>query len=310
MRYDSGEAAPPAEARRSGFEGFDFSSRGPDYSATFGDLVAEVLIEHGARRPAAVRGTDLHHDVRISFADSFTGCEQALTVTRRETCRSCRGAGVARTAAGPCGLCQGQGVVRTVRGHMVFSRSCNAVRRHRAAARRGRARRAAGAGHEVRTERVTVRLPPGIADGERVRRARQGRRRAPGRSGRRPLRHGARGARPRTSGATEATCIVVLPVAVHEGGLGARIEVPVFDGTVKVRIPPGTQSGQQFRIRERGMASTRGGPRGDLVVEARLMLPAVLDERSRALLREFGEINDGAEIRRVPPAGSGAGSQD
>ena len=63
MRYDSGEAAPPAEARRSGFEGFDFSSRGPDYSATFGDLVAEVLIEHGARRPAAARGTDLHHDV-------------------------------------------------------------------------------------------------------------------------------------------------------------------------------------------------------------------------------------------------------
>ena len=57
VRYDSGEAAAPAETRRSGFEGFDFSSRGPDYSATFGDLMAEVLMEHGARRPAAARGT-------------------------------------------------------------------------------------------------------------------------------------------------------------------------------------------------------------------------------------------------------------
>ena len=301
-RYDSGEAAPPAEARRSGFEGFDFSSRGPDYSATFGDLMAEVLIEHGARRPAAVRGTDLHHDVRISFADSFTGCEQALTVTRRETCRICRGAGVARAAAGPCGLCQGQGVVRTVRGHMVFSRSCNACGGTGQQPPRPCAS-CTGAGYDVRTERITVRLPPGIADGE-------------------PVRLPAKGdAGPRGGPAGDlyvtvhvvpdphfrregSDLHVVLPVAVHEGGLGARIEVPVFDGTVKVRIPPGTQSGQRFRIRERGMASTRGGPRGDLVVEARLMLPAVLDERSRALLREFGEINDGAEIRRALPAES------
>jgi hypothetical protein len=85
VRYDSGEAtAAPAEARRGGFEGFDFSSRGPDYSATFGDLVAEVLIEHGARRPAAARGADLHQDVDLSFAESFNGCERALAVTRRE----------------------------------------------------------------------------------------------------------------------------------------------------------------------------------------------------------------------------------
>src|SRR5204862_74248 len=142
VRYDSGETAAPAEARRGGFEGFDFSSRGPDYSATFGDLVAEVLIEHGARRPAAARGADLHQQASISFAESFAG----------------------------------------------------------------------------------------------------------------------------------------------------------LDGPVKVRIPPGTQSGQRFRISERGMVSSRGGPRGDLVVEARLMLPAVLDERSKALLREFGEIN-GAGFR-------------
>src|SRR4026209_751016 len=94
VRYDAGVMAAPAEARRGGFEGFDFSSRGPDYSATFGDLMAEVLIEHGARRPAATRGADLHQQAALSFAESFGGCEHPLTVTRRETCRTCRGAGV------------------------------------------------------------------------------------------------------------------------------------------------------------------------------------------------------------------------
>ena len=298
LRYDSGEAsAAPAEARRGGFEGFDFSSRGPDYSATFGDLVAEVLIEHGARRPAAARGADLHQDASLSFAESFHGCERALTVTRRETCHACRGAGVARMAPGPCGLCQGQGRVRTVRGHMVFTRSCNACGGTGQQPPRP-CPSCAGAGHAVRAERVTVRLPAGIGDNERVRVAEKG------------------DAGPRGGPAGDlyvtvhvdtdpdfrrdgSDLHVVLPVGVHEAALGARMEIAGLDGPVKVRIPPGTQSGQRFRISERGMASTRGGPRGDLIVEARLMLPAVLDERSKALLREFGEIN-GAAFRARP----------
>jgi molecular chaperone DnaJ len=295
VRYDSGEtAAAPTEARRSGFEGFDFSSRGPDYSATFGDLMAEVLIEHGARRPAPARGADLHHDADVSFAESFHGCERALSVTRRETCRACRGAGAARLAASPCGVCQGQGAVRTVRGHMVFTRSCSACGGTGQQAPRP-CPSCAGAGHEVRAEPVTLRLPAGIGDGERVRVAGKGD--AGPRGG--PAGdlyvtvHVAPDARFRREG---NDLHVVVPVGVHEAALGARVELEGLDGPVKVRIPPGTQSGQRFRISERGMVSVRGGPRGDLIVEARLMLPDVLDERSKALLREFGEIN-GAQVR-------------
>jgi molecular chaperone DnaJ len=84
---------------------------------------------------------------------------------------------------------------------------------------------------------------------------------------------------------------VVLPLAIHEAALGARVELPVLDGAVRVRVPPGTQSGQRFRLRGRGVPSPREGRRGDLVIEARLMLPKLLDERSKQLLREFGEIN-------------------
>src|SRR5436190_1765915 len=84
---------------------------------------------------------------------------------------------------------------------------------------------------------------------------------------------------------------LIVPVAVHEAALGAKVEVPSLEGYARLRVPPGTQSGQRFRLRERGVPSARGGPRGDLVVEVRLVLPKVLDERSKELLREFGRIN-------------------
>ena len=84
---------------------------------------------------------------------------------------------------------------------------------------------------------------------------------------------------------------LVVPVAIHEAALGTRFEVPSLEGQARVRVPPGTQSGQRFRLRERGVASLRDGRRGDLVVEVRVVLPTLLDERSKELLREFGRIN-------------------
>mgnify|MGYP003343483063 FL=1 len=90
---------------------------------------------------------------------------------------------------------------------------------------------------------------------------------------------------------------VTVPVAIHEAALGARIDVPTIEGTVRLRVPPGTQSGQRFRLSERGAPSPRDGRRGDLVVEVRLVLPPVLDERSKELLREFGRLNS-ADVRQ------------
>ena len=91
---------------------------------------------------------------------------------------------------------------------------------------------------------------------------------------------------------------ITVPIAIHEAALGARVDVPTPDGGAKVRVPPGTQSGQRFRLRERGFASTRDGRRGDLVVEVKLVLPKMLDERSKELLREFGRIN-GENVREA-----------
>jgi len=92
---------------------------------------------------------------------------------------------------------------------------------------------------------------------------------------------------------------LVVPIAIHEAALGARVDVPSPDGMARLRVPPGTQSGQRFRLRERGVPSARDGRRGDLIVEVKLVLPPVLDERSKELLREFGRLNDSAGIRQT-----------
>jgi molecular chaperone DnaJ len=143
---------------------------------------------------------------------------------------------------------------------------------------------------ETRAELVTIPLPPGLADGTRIRSAGQGH---VGRHG------GASGdlyltvsVRPHPLFRREGDDLhVIVPVAVHEAALGAKFEIPSLDGAVRLRVPPGTQSGQRFRLRERGVPSPRDGRRGDLVVEVRLVLPKLLDERSKELLREFGRIN-------------------
>jgi len=177
---------------------------------------------------------------------------------------------------------------------MVFSRSCagcggSGQQRPQPCAACG------GAGLETRSETVQVRLPAGIGDGARVR--------VPGKGN-----AGVNGGPPGDLYLTTQVAPhplfrregddvhMTLPIAVHEAALGARVEVLTPDGPTRLRVPPGTQSGQRFRLRDRGATSTRDGRRGDLVVEVRLMLPKVLDERSKELLREFGDIN-GENVR-------------
>ena len=298
-RYDAGQGEDPEPVRgRAGFEGFDFSASGPDYSAAFGDLFAEVLSDRASRRASPVRGADLHSNVTLSFDDSLRGAQRAVVVTRQDTCVDCAGTGVMRASGGACQVCQASGVVRSSRGHMVFSRRC-----HACAGSGTRAPRActscSGQGSETRAETVHARIPGGIVDGDRVRIA------GKGHVG---LQGGAAGdlfitvhVEPHPVFRRVGDDLhMVLPIAVHEAALGCRVELPTPEGSSKLRVPPGTQSGQRFRLREHGALSTRDGRRGDLLVEVRIMLPAVLDERSKELLREFARIHGGA-LREEPP---------
>jgi molecular chaperone DnaJ len=290
-RYDlSGGRIEMADSPLS-FEGFDFSAaaEGP-HAATFGELFADVFqpSARGGEGPQA--GADVHAGVALTFDESMHGAERQVTITRHETCQVCDGAMMIRTPEGRCLRCHGAGSLRWARGHMVFTRACDAC----GGTGRQRAQpcpACAGQGVRTRTETLTVRVPAGVSDGARIKVAGKGHAGRHGGSAGDLLVRVEVAAHPVFERHGDDLHLVV-PVAIHEAALGARIDVPTIDGTATVRIPPGTQTGQRFRLRGRGSPSARGGRPGDLVVEARLTLPAVIDERSKEILREFGRINN------------------
>jgi molecular chaperone DnaJ len=296
QRYDEVGYEPPATgAQVTGFEGFDFTAAvHANQQSTFGDLFAEVLRGEAARPFTPVRGTDLHAVLPLTFEQAASGGEFRLPLVREVTCSDCAGTGLVSVFAGRCPVCDGSGAERSARGHMLFTRACR--RCHGAGTlSQQRCPGCAGRGTLTRSERVAVPLPAGVHDAARIRvgsRGHAGRFGGPGGDLYVTI-HVAPHPQFRRDG---DDVHVVVPVAIHEAALGARIDVPAIAGTTRLRVPPGTQSGQKFRLKERGIPSFRSGIRGDLVVEVRLMLPRVLDERSKALLREFGAIN-GESVR-------------
>ena len=290
-QYDDGGQARPAVEPIPGqtfaFEGFDFGALVEGASAsTFGDLFADVM---RAAAESAVdsdgRGSDLHADVRLPFEAAVRGAVAHVTLTRLATCGGCAGRGRVSSSERPCAGCAGAGTLRGARGHMVFARPCpqcegtGLMRFATCAVCRGE-------GVAMRTEAVAVAAPPGVRDGERLRLAG----------------HGSAGRRGGASGDLYVTMHVAthpefrregddlhvdVPLALHEAAFGARIDVASPTGACRLRIPPGTDSGRQFRVRERGLPSSRGGPPGDLVATVRVVLPPLDDERTRTLVREL-----------------------
>jgi molecular chaperone DnaJ len=290
--YDSAgsHGGTRAESASFMFAEFDFSAakRGPQAS-TFTELFAEVLHPAsvgGAGRPEV--GVDLHGSLTVSFAEAVRGVERQVLVTRQVVCGACAGAGEIAIAEGQCRQCQGAGHIRWARGHMVFSKPCGGCGGE---GRQTRERCAvcAGQGRGVRGEAVSAVVPPGITDGGRLRVVEMGH----------AGRHGGRSGdlyvtvhvQPHPWFRREgADLVCLLPVAVHEAALGARVDVPSLEGPVKLRIPAGTRAGQRLRVSGGGLVTVTGG-RGDLLFEVTLVLPQRLDERSLELLREFAQIN-------------------
>jgi molecular chaperone DnaJ len=303
-QYDSAGQAPFGDAGRResqpfAFAEFDFTvARHGTEASTFTELFADVL--HPVPQPDEWRpepGADLHASLTLSFAAAARGVERQILVTRQVACRACSGSGRLQAYDGQCAQCGGAGQVRWARGHMVLAKPC--------ASCGGAGRRTwqrcvvcSGEGRTVRSETLTVAVPAGVADGSRLRLREYG--------------HAGRHGGP--AGDLSVTVhvqphplftrrgddlVAVLPVAVHEAALGARVDVPTLDGSVKLRIPPGTQAGERLRVTGAGVPTPSGG-RGDVIFEVRLVLPATLDERSRELMREFGERNP-ADVRAALP---------
>lgn len=284
---------PPGTATSPGgfhfdFGGFDFGNPG---GTSFRDVFSQLFGGVGVEPEAAVAepDRDLEYQVDIDFWESVRGTVKKLTFTRLEPCPACRGSGAGPGSQQVCTPCGGTGQAVRVAGSMRFNMSCS--RCGGTGRLRPICRECGGEGRMSRAETVEVRIPAGVTTGARVRLPGKGN---AGRQGAPPGElyiilnvqpH------PYFERRGDDICTVV-PITVTEASLGAKIEVPTIDGRALLRIPPGTYSGQKFRLREKGAPSARRpGRRGDHYVEVQVVVPPIVDERVRSLLRELARLN-------------------
>ncbi len=286
---DVGTTGPSAEVA---FAGFDFSVTVEGGAATtFGDLFVDVFrAAADSRTPAAGSGGgDVHADVVLTLEDVIRGASRTIPVARRLPCQVCSGSGRVEHTAVRCASCRGDGQLRLARGHMTFVRPCEACAGE-GLVRHGLCPGCHGTRVQTRIDPHVVHLPAGVGDGEEWRERGQG--------------HPAVGGAPAGDLRIRVSVVpdgrwqrrgddlhVTVPVAIHEAVLGTRLDLDTPDGSVRLRVPPGTQGGQRLRLRERGVPSRRTGIRGDLVVTVQLVLPRVIDARGRALMAEFARLH-------------------
>jgi molecular chaperone DnaJ len=270
------------------FSGMDFSAEGQSsFRDIFSGIFGGEVGQRDAKGPA--KGEDIEHHLNISFFESIQGLSTRMAIQRNNSCAACNGSGVDRSAAqNTCPRCQGTGQESKAHGFMRFSNPCRACSGTGRVG--GRCSACGGSGKVPSQETITIRIPPGVAHGFRMR--------VPGKGNSGKM-GGPPGdlyliisVRPHDFFRREGNDIVcMVPITVPEAALGTKIEVPSIDGKTLLRIPPGTQSGQKFRLRGKGAPSLRGEVRGSQIVEVRVIVPKVADERSKEILRELARLN-------------------
>lgn len=241
------------------------------------------------------RGQDLRHDLELTLEEAFTGKTARLDLTVSVSCETCDGTG-AKPGSQPtaCRTCAGHGKVRAQQGFFIVERTCPAC--HGA----GQiitdpCATCRGIGRVERDRMLEVNIPAGVDDGTRIRLAGEGE------AG---LRGGPAGdlyifvhLKPHPLFQREGTTLfAAVPVPFTTAALGGEVELPGIDrAPVRVRIPAGTQSGRQFRVRGRGMPALGGQGFGDLVVQAEVEIPSKLTARQRELLEEFRATEEGGQ---------------
>lgn len=287
-RYDRFGHAGVSQQAGAGFD--------PTIFADFGDIFGGLgdifgfgdIFGGGRRRDGAQRGADLRYDLEIGFEESAKGVETAIDIPRFECCEACTGTGAAPgNAPSACPQCHGRGQVATQHGFLTVARTCSRCQGSgRVIAKPCTTCR--GAGRTTRQRKLTVKIPAGIAGGQRLRLSGEG--------------EGG------LAGGPAGDLYVFIEVAEHpffrrDGNdlvcemplnfttlaLGGTIDVPTLDGTEPHKIPEGTQSGTTFRIRGKGMPDVSGRGRGDLFFVAQAVTPKKLAKEQRAALEQLAK---------------------
>jgi molecular chaperone DnaJ len=270
----------------------DFASA---FSDVFEDLFGDFMGGRGAAgggRSRAQRGSDLRYNLRVSLEDAYGGIQKTINVPASVACEVCRGTG-AEGGAEPvtCPTCSGMGKVRAQQGFFTVERTCPTC------GGMGRiiknpCRACGGAGRTEKERALSVNIPAGVETGTRIRLAGEGE-------------AGLRG------GPTGDLYIFIevkdhplfqrdgvhlfcrVPVSITTAALGGEVEVPTIDGgKSRVKVPAGSQTGKQMRLRAKGMPALRGGGSGDMLIELAVETPVNLTGRQKDLLREFEKLSE------------------
>ncbi len=301
--FSTGASSGGAGAGGFDFSGFtwDTGSTGStgSSSSSFRDIFSDLFGGSGGSsstkrepelpKPVPKKGRDIEIPLALSFEESFTGLTTNITVNRSEQCSRCAGAGDTGGPVVVCPTCKGTGQVMKTGGRLQFSQTCSDC--EGSGRRRQPCSQCSGKGVTPKTEQVKIRIPAGVDTGSRVRIAKKG--------------HGGRmGAeagdlyiitnvgKHRYFTRKGDNIYVTLPITVPEAALGTKIEVPTVEGKAQLKIPSGTESGQKFRLRERGFPSLRNpNLRGDQFIEVQIKLPRVISEETKEVLRQFENAN-------------------
>ncbi len=257
------------------------------FNDLFGDLFGQRAGAGGARRRGrGQRGADLRYNLEIELSDVLKGLESRIRIPKMRPCKVCEGSGLKPgTQPERCGRCRGSGQLMFQQGFFRISRPCDEcggageVVKHRCAECRG-------AGRTEGSQTITVNVPAGIEEGQRLRLSGEG--------------------EAGIAGGPSGDLYVVISVKEHalfqrdgmdlhcevpvpfvQAALGAEIEVPTLEGRVTMRIPEGTQSGTVLRLRGKGMPALRSGARGDQLVRIFVEVPTKITEKQRELLQQF-----------------------
>jgi len=269
------------------FAGFNFGGGGGGFADIFDEMFGDFMGGRSAGGGSANRGSDMRYNLDISLEEAFKGTQAQLRIPSSISCESCSGSG-AKPGTQPttCGTCAGHGKVRAQQGFFTIERTCPTC---------GGAGRViktpcsscAGSGRTRKERTLKIDIPAGVEDGTRMRLAGEGE----------------AGMRGGTAGDLYVFLAVKphglfqrdgadlhcrVPIAMATATLGGEIDVPVIDGTTaRVTINAGTQTGQQYRLRGKGMSVHKSSHRGDMYVEAMVETPRNLTPRQKDLLQQF-----------------------
>jgi molecular chaperone DnaJ len=288
------------------FSGFDFSGfqggargrgaaqepAGGGFGGSFKDIFGGIF-SGGQKARGAQPGTDLEYQVSVDFWSAVRGGVAKLEIQRQETCPTCKGRSTTGGSA-ECPECVGTGQVTQMGGRMKFNIQC--PRCNGTGKVHSSCPTCDGDGVVTRREPLEFRIKAGTRDGQRIRLAGKGNAGTGGGAAGDLFLIVKVGTHPVFARVGDDIHVTV-PVTVVEAALGAKIDVPTIDthdggGRTQLKIPPGTQTGQKLRLREKGVPSAaREGMRGDEIVEVKVVVPKVQDERSKEILRELAKLN-------------------